>query len=126
MPAKPRILAIDDDRFYLNEMALELEGKANFKGFLGPNEFEDSVTDEDIESADVILVDYDFGRGNAVQSSLAGHIRKDLGFRGTLILWTLHESFSGDDRKLIDRDYEAVMNKKDFDWMKLSKYLNKH
>lgn len=121
--SQPSVLAIDDDRFYLNEMALELEGKARYKGFLGPNDFEDEVNEEDIASADAILVDYDFGRGNAVQSSLAKHIRENLGFKGRVILWSLHDHFSKGDQAEIAKDYDAVMSKKGFNWEKLSRHL---
>lgn len=125
MQDKPYILAIDDDRFYLNEVELELQGKARYRGFLGPNAFEDDVTEEDINSADAILVDYDFGRGNAVQSTLASEIRNVFGYKGKLILWTVAPAFPDGDKEKIDRDYDLVIRKGDFCWDKLVEALSK-
>lgn len=115
---KSLILAIDDDLFYLNEIRLELEGKADYKLFQGPNEFEEYVDAKDVERADAIIVDYDYGNGTAVKSDIAGFIRKDLGYKGKLVLCSLHEDFREDNER-IRREYDVVLHKRDLSWERI-------
>ena len=90
--------------------------------FLGPNEFEQRITPEDIKRASLILVDYDYGSGTAIKSQLAEYIRNELNFSGKLVLCSLHEFFMKDEQK-IRQDYDAVSHKRDLNWEKLAKLL---
>lgn len=123
MSAKPYIIAIDDDQFYLNEAELELAGKAQFRGFLGPNDFEELIDEQELAKADAILVDYEFAGGSAIQSGIADLIRNHLGYKGKVILWTLHPRFSEQDQKQIDVEYDAVIRKSEFSWQRLTSLL---
>lgn len=123
MNKKPLILAIDDDPFYLNEIRLELEGHADCKLFQGPNEFEELVTKEDILRASLIVVDYDYGAGTAIKSGIAGFVRNNLGYKGKLVLCSLHEDFR-EDEKQVRKDYDVVMHKRDLSWERLEQCLN--
>ena len=118
---KPYIMMIDDDEFFLNDAEIELRGKATFKGFKGPNDFEREVKQEDITAADLIVVDYEFRGGSATKSKIAEYIREDLGYRGKMVLCSLHadNDFFGE-RDNLARSYDAIIHKRDLTWGKLN------
>jgi hypothetical protein len=120
--SKPLILAIDDDQFYLDEIRMEIEDHADYKLFLGPNDFEQRITPEDIKAASLVLVDYDYGSGTAVKSQLAEYIRQELNFKGKLVLCSLHEFFMKDEKR-VRQDYDTVLHKRDLSWEKLKGIL---
>ncbi len=122
MAKKPLIFAVDDDQFYLDEIRMEIEKQANYKLFLGPNDFEQHVNPSDIQEVDLILVDYDYGTGTAIKSQMAEYIRNDLKFKGKLVLCSLHEYFLKDEEK-IRKDYDAVLHKRDLSWERLEGIL---
>ena len=124
MDNKPYVLMIDDDKFFLNDTEIELQEKAFFKGFRGPNDFELEVQDKDISAADLIIVDYEFKGGTATKSKLAPYIRDELGYKGKMILCSLHadgEIFG--EVESIRRDYDAIIHKRDLCWETLRKFL---
>ena len=123
MEKKPLILAIDDDQFYLNEIKMEVEGHADYILFQGPNNFEDNVSSTDVQNADLIIVDYDFGAGTAVKSGVAEYIRRDLGYNGKLMLCSLHEDFRENEAK-IRKDYDVVIHKRDLNWSKICEHIH--
>ena len=122
MEKRPLILAIDDDPFYLNEIKMEIEEHADYIFFKGPNDFEQNAKEHDVKNADLILVDYDYGRGTAVKSGIADYIRKELGYRGKLVLCSLHEDFKENSAK-VQKDYDLVMHKRDMSWRTISQSL---
>lgn len=122
MGKKPQIFAIDDDQFYLDEIQMEIEPYADCRLFLGPNDFEQQVSPEDLKKVDLILVDYDYGTGTAVKSQIADYIRNDLLFEGKLVLCSLHEHFMKDEER-IRKDYDAVLHKRDLCWERLERLL---
>ena|SRR3990167_9497272 len=123
METKPFILAIEDDEFYIKELHMELDGRADFKSFTSPSNFELQVTPEDIDKANLILVDYDYKTGTAVKSKLAEYIRQELDYKGKLVLCSLLSNFKQDNRK-IRKDYDVVIHKKELSWEKLDQILN--
>ena len=118
MNQKPLVLVIDDEKFYTNDVALELDGRADVKGFVGPNEFEEHVTPEDIATASYILVDFDYQYTNAVDLGLAEYIR-GLGYKGKLILWSLFKEFDEDYTRKIRAHYDVILPKDSFSWQQL-------
>ena len=122
----PYILMIDDDEFFLNDAELELKGKARFKGFQGPNDFELEVTADDIKDADLILVDYEFRGGSATKCKLAQYIREELGYQGWLVLCSLHADHNfGGLRDQLAREYDEIIHKRDLKWSNLRSILEK-
>ena len=123
MKKKPHILVIDDDQFYLDHAKFELKDHATYQLFLGPNDFEERVKQEDIDNADLVIVDYDFGIGTAVKSQISRFIRDDLGYTKDLVLCTLHETF-GEHEKKVKNDYDYILQKKDLSWVKISSIID--
>ncbi|MFK7827065.1 MAG: hypothetical protein AB8G05_23180 [Oligoflexales bacterium] len=122
MKKQPHILVIDDDQFYLDHAKFELKGHATYQLFQGPNDFEERVKKEDIDKADLVIVDYDFGTGTAIKSQISRFIRDDLGYAKELVLCSLHETF-GDHEDRVKLDYDHVLQKKDLNWGKISSIL---
>lgn len=114
----PMVLVIDDEKFYRDEVLLELKDRAIVKTYLGPSDFEKNATKEDISKAAVILVDYDFKHANAIELRLSEKIRAS-DFKEKLILWSLFTEF--EEIAEILKKYDAVYEKSDFGW--IDKYL---
>lgn len=120
----PLILMIDDDKFYLNELSFTVEGKAKYKCFLGPNDFEKNVQPEDISLAKLIIVDYNFGKqlGTAISRQMSEYIRNMLGFKGKLVLCTvLGPYLKGNDE--VKQAFDYVLAKQDLNWDVISKLI---
>lgn len=111
----PFILAIDDDPEYLKDFSMALEGKANFKAFTGPCDFEYNVKKDDIEQANLIIVDYHFKIGTSIDCNIAAYIRKKLGFKGKILLCSSHSDFKRDNEN-VKREFDGVIHKGTFDW----------
>lgn len=122
MENKPLVLAIDDDTFYLEETRFEVAPHAEVKLFQGPNDFEENVSEADIDRASIIIVDYDYGSGTAVKSDVAGYLRHNLGYRGKLVLCSLLEHFGEYDMK-VRKEYDFVLHKRDLCWKRLFELL---
>ena len=112
MHDKPVLIAIDDQRFYLDEIEFQVQGKnVEYRPFVGSTAFEDGASASDVKRAKLILVDYDFGRYTAMDRDIAGYIRaKYPEFGGKIVLLSLLE--------------DAVINKKDLTWDSIAAYLN--
>lgn len=115
MKKKPHILVIDDDQFYLDHAKHELKDHATYQLFLGPNDFEERVRQEDIDNADLVIVDYDFGTGTAIKSGIARYMRHNLGYKKSIALCSLHENF-GEEDSHIKSEYNYVLHKRDLNW----------
>lgn len=121
--SKALILAVDDEPFFLNDLKYEFMGKnVELKTYLGHNEFEEQVSNNDIERASVILIDYDLRSCTSVDRDFPRYIRKHPNFKGKLALVSLHEDF-GDHSKVIRDSYDAVFKKEDFGWEDVSTLL---
>lgn len=111
--AAPLIIAIDDDRFYLDELGYELqEQNVEYKTFLGPSAFEEEAKEADVSRAKLIIVDYDFRTCTAVDRDLVGYIRDTYpAFNGKIVLLSLLDDFLQDD-ELVRKRFDAVLNKR--------------
>ena len=79
-----------------------------------------TVTTEDIQSADCILIDYELGGATAIENELAQYIRS-LGYRKKLVLWSLFEKF-GDDTVEIQKHYDGFILKDNLTWEALKAF----
>ena len=125
MNVKPVLIAIDDQKFYLDEIEFQVHGKnLDYRPFVGSSEFEEEVSDEDVKRAKLILVDYDFGRYTAVERNIAGYIRtKFPEFGGKIVLLSLLEDVVRD-TPAVRNSFDAVINKKNLTWDSIAAYLN--
>jgi hypothetical protein len=125
LKAKPLILAIDDEQFYLDEIKYEFANKnVDLITFLGPNVFEEQVKKTDIERSQLILVDYAFATVTAADRLIATHIRSSaFKFTGKIVLVSLLDDF-GDDNEIIKKEYDGIIRKEDFCWEEIEKYLS--
>lgn len=119
---KPYILAIDNDQYFLNEIGYEIKDKAKYKSFLGPKEFADDVFPEDIQEANLILVDYNYPTGNAIKSKIVEYIKDILGFKGKVILFSHFNYFEENNQKVQDL-FDGFILKGEFEWNKLLEHL---
>ncbi len=125
MTSKALILAIDDEQYYLNELKYEFAGKnVELKTFLGPSSFEETATTEDIERAELILIDYDFRSCTSVDRDLPRYIKTCFKFSGKLALISLLEDF-GEETEIIRSNYDAIFQKETFSWADIEKLLKK-
>lgn len=122
---KPLLLAIDDQRFYLDEIAYEIEGKnIEYKAFEGPSSFEEEAKEEDVNRASLIFVDYDFQSCTAVDRDIVGYIKETFPrFKGKIVLLSLLDDFL-EDNKTIQNKFDGILNKKDLSWDRIKAYLD--
>lgn len=118
----PFILAIDDDPEYLKDFSMALEGKANFKAFTGPCDFELNVNKDDIEQANLIIVDYHFNIGTSIDCDIAAYIRKQLGFKGKIILCSSCLDFKRDSEN-VKVAFDGIIPKETFNWESVHHHL---
>ena len=122
----PLLIAIDDEKFYLDEIGYELDGQnVEYLRFQGPNAFETEAQEADLNRASLIIVDYDFRTCTAVDRDLAGFIRdKFPGFKGKIVLLSLLDDFF-QDNEAVKRSFDAVLDKRsDLAWERIQTYLN--
>lgn len=120
------IIALDDQEFFLEEFMLEVEDKdVCLKTYSGIDEFEESVSCNDIKKTDLIIVDYDFGRKNytAVDKGLVEYLKSEYDYGGKVILCSLHEEFGSEEEKIL-KDFDGVLPKRLFSWENLLPYLS--
>lgn len=106
---RPLILVVDDEQFYLDEFALELEKSCRLELFKGPDDFLECPK-EVFSAANYIFIDYEFRIDDAITLELAQFARKQ-GFRGKLILWSLYEEFEPEVQSSIDKNYDYFLCK---------------
>ena len=111
--SKPRVIAIDDDLFYLQDLELRLKNDYCLKSYVGPSEFFAQCDQETIVSAEFALVDFDYTHTNALQLKIAKHF-KDHGFKGKIILWSLLGDFPDEEKRRIQEDYDYFITKEEF------------
>lgn len=121
----PLLIAVDDQRFYLDEIGFELEGKnIEYRSFEGPSAFEEEALENDINRAALILMDYDFGTTTVIQRDLVGYIRDTYpNFSGKIVLLSLIGDLVRDE-EAIRKDFDGIINKKDLTWNQIEGYLN--
>ena len=83
---------------------------------------EEKCSKEAIQSASLILVDFDFYTSTALENDIAGYIR-DSGYEGKMYLSTLHEEFDKDDRKKIASDFDGLINKREISGPKIQSLI---
>lgn len=121
-----KIIAIDDQAFYLDEIARKLKkDDVSVIGFEGPNFFEEEASSEEIEASDIILMDYDFGSSTAVDRDLPRWIRSNFRFNGHMILLSLLDNFDSDE-KYISANFDGVISKERLCWENIEKIVNKN
>lgn len=118
----PKVIIIDNDQFYLHLFKFELAGKANILTFLGPNDFEVFASKADVESANLIIVDFKYPFGNAIESALPEYIREDMGYKGKLVLYSHMDDFGVYNRKVKEK-FDGVIHKKDICWEAVNMHL---
>ncbi len=122
---KKLLLAIDDQKFYLDEIGYELEGKnVEYKAFEGPSAFEEEADEEDVSRASLIFVDYDFQSCTAVDRDIVGYIKETFPrFNGKIVLLSLLDDFL-EDNMTIKSKFDGTLNKKDLSWDRMKAYLD--
>lgn len=120
----PIIMAIDDQKFYLDEIGYELRGKdIEYLPFLGPSIFEEDVREIDFDRTKLILVDYDFCSCTVMDRDLVGYIRdRYSNFKGKIVLLSLLADEAKNDEAVCN-DFDAIVNKRDLSWELINSYL---
>lgn len=121
---RPLLIAIDDQRFYLDEIAYEIEGKnVDYIAFEGPSAFEEDAQEHDINRASLIFVDYDFQNCTAIDRDVVGYIKETFpAFKGNIVLLSLLNDFL-EDNSAIKAKFDGVINKSDLSWDTINTYL---
>ena len=121
----PLLIAIDDQKFYLDEIAYELRGRdVDYRPFEGPSSFEELVATIDVNRAKLILVDYDFQTCTVMDCDLVGYIKEKYpDFTGKIVLLSLLDDFLSDN-EAVNRNFDGIINKSDLTWDRIRQYLN--
>lgn len=119
------LIAVDDQKFYLDEIGFELEGKnIEYRPFEGPSAFEEEALEDDINRAALILMDYDFGTSTVIQRDLVGYIRDTYpNFSGKIVLLSLIGDLVRNDEAIV-KNFDGIINKKDLAWDQIASYLH--
>lgn len=119
----PHILIIEHDPYYIQEVDEAIKEKATKRSFETPNIFQDRVTLEDIEKANLILIDYKYPQTNAIECGIVHYIKNTLKYKGKVVLFSQHRSFPKACTTLIEKSFDGFISKSRIDWEAISAHL---
>ena len=106
---KPKILIIDDEKYYRDSLCEFLLREADVEAFESPDAFAEIYTEpKSIKDIALIILDFRFDSYDASDKDIVTYLREDLKFRGKIVLWSLEDDVPSEFSKHLD----AVLPKK--------------
>lgn len=121
---KKIIVMIDNDPYFLAKWQETLGEEIHFIPFNTISDCEQALIDEPqkILKASCIIVDFEFGNTTAGKKDFASYLRNECGYKGAILMCSLHESF-GEYDDLIQKSFTKIIDKTPLTWSELSKIL---